>query len=120
MSFINLTNHPSINWDEKQIVAAETYGKIIDMQFPAIEAEADEESIQKLAIETVNKVLDMKPTAVLCQGEFTLVYAVVNLLKEHDIPVMAACSKRETIEEHTPDGTVKKALFKFVRFREYK
>ena len=48
---INLTNHPSHLWDEKQMEASKAYGKILDMPFPAIDPYADEGYIALLADE---------------------------------------------------------------------
>jgi hypothetical protein len=121
MSIINFTNHPSDMWDDEQRDAALAYGEIIDVQFPDIEATLDEYKIERLAEEYVDKIVEMHPSAVICQGEFTFVYAVVNLLRVHGIHVFAACSKRQATQTLLPDGSTKKAaIFKFVRFREYK
>ena len=55
------------------------------------------------------------PDAVLCQGEFCLVYRVVSLLKEKNITVLAACSERCVIQ----NGDRKEVTFSFRRFRRY-
>lgn len=71
---------------------------------------------QKIAVE----VKGLKPDAVMCQGEFTLTYALVKAMKECGITVVAACSQRCTEETTDENGnTVKKAVFRFVQFREY-
>ena len=33
---INFTNHPSAQWSAEQTAAAQVYGKVIDLAFPAI------------------------------------------------------------------------------------
>ncbi len=114
--FINLTNHPSDKWDEKQIMAANQYGSIVDIPFPAIPAECDENYIKELGAELVKKILGNNPTAVLCQGEFTLAYYVISELRKKNIIVLAACSNRKVKE----DGNKKIVEFSFERFREYK
>jgi hypothetical protein len=120
MSIINLTNHPSAAWGEEQKTAAQRYGEIIDLHFPDIGATLDETDIQRLAYDYVRKVTELHPQAVICQGEFTFVYAVVTELRKKGIRVLSACSERKAVEKFMPDGSVQKtAVFKFVRFREY-
>ena len=56
----------------------------------------------------------------MCQGEMTLTYQLVKLFKEKELTVLAACSERKISETILPDGTYqKKAVFQFVKFREY-
>lgn len=118
--FINCSNHNSMNWSRSQISAAQKWGEIVDFPFPAVDAYADEEQVLNLAEETLAKLLEMKPDAVMCQGEFTLVYALVSKLKEQGITVLAACSQRKTVEEKKPDGSIEKtSIFEFVRYRYY-
>lgn len=113
--FVNFTNHPMKMWDEKQKHEAEQYGEIIDLRFPNVEAEGDEEYIEQLAGECVEKILEYQPCAVLCQGEFSLSYQVILRLKEKGIRVMAACSKRMVRELENK----KEVTFVFERFRFY-
>lgn len=42
--FINFTNHPSAQWSAEQKAAAQAYGEVIDLAFPAIDPAADEGS----------------------------------------------------------------------------
>lgn len=118
--FVNCSNHNSKNWSIEQLTAAQKWGEIVDYPFPSVDAYASEEQILNLAEEILSKLLEMKPDAVMCQGEFTLVYALVNKLKEQGIPVVAACSERKTVEEKLPDGSITKtSVFEFVKFRHY-
>ena len=116
-----LINHISTNWSEKQLAAArEAYGEITDFPFPPVAASAPAEQIHSLADEIVGKVITLQPTAVLCQGEFTLTYAIVSCLKERGITVVAACSERNVRENILSDGRTEKTVsFDFVQFREY-
>ena len=114
-NFINFTNHPRKLWEESQIIAAEEYGDIIDLPFPMVEPEVDEETISNLASKCVDSILKFSPAAVLCQGEFTLCFAVVQMLREKGIRTLAACSKR-SVREY---GNRKVSEFHFVQFREY-
>ena len=113
--FLNFTNHPSEKWDSSQIKEAVKYGKIVDMPFPAVEPVLDKEGIQKIAEEYVEKICEMHPAAVLCQGEFSLTYQIVRMLQEEGVLVFAACSKRRVVEQ---DGK-KIVEFVFEKFREY-
>lgn len=113
--FINFTNHPSQCWEETQLQQAQVYGEVVDVPFPAVDPEGDEEYIATLAEVSVAQILAHQPKAVLCQGEFCLVYRVVEALKAMNIRVLAACSRR-CVKEY---GNRKEAEFYFVRFREY-
>lgn len=114
-TFVNFTNHPSDKWEAMQRQCASEYGEIVDMPFPEVEAEADETVINDMADLYVRRILDLQPGAVLCQGEFTLVFQVASMLKAQGITVLAACSKRE-VKEY---GNKKEVTFQFVRFRRY-
>lgn len=116
MNFINFTNHPVDTWDERQIASAEAYGKIVEFPFPMVKAGSDELEIMALAESAVEKIMDMEPAAVLCQGEFTLAYAVIVRLKQKGVKVLAACSER--MVEINEEGK-KVVSFHFERFREY-
>ena len=86
-----------------------------------MDAAADEAYVNNLAEKMIEEIISLNPAAVMMQGEFTLVYRVVTELLERDILTVAACSERKTDEWTQEDGTVvKKAVFQFVRFREYK
>lgn len=115
-NFINFTNHPSDKWDDKQTEAAEIYGKIIDVPFPAVNPKASEEDIKQLAKQCIEQIIKLQPSCVLCQGEFTLSFYVVNKLKLKGIKVVSACSERNVVEQ----GEKKIAVFRFVQFREYR
>lgn len=114
--FINFSNHATAKWPKEQIAEANKYGEIIDIPFPDVPPLYNSSDIAKLAQKCVNTILQKNPSAVMCQGEFTLCYAVVNLLKSKEITTLAACSERKVIEE--PDGK-KITYFKFEQFREY-
>ena len=117
---INFTNHPSKLWDAAQKEAASKYGEIVDVPFPQVDENANSEEVIQLAQKYVDKIIEMNPAMVVCQGEFCLTYYVINQLKKNNIKVMAACSKRETHEIQKDDGSVVKiAIFRFVQLREY-
>ena len=118
--FINFTNHPSAQWSAEQKAAAQAYGEVIDLAFPAIDPAADEAALDSLASAYAARILHMKPDAVLCQGEFTFVYRDACSFQPQDNPVFAACSFRKSQETTSPDGsTLKQSVFVFTRFRRY-
>jgi hypothetical protein len=53
---INLTNHPSARWSEKQKAAADEFGEIVDVPFPQVEASADEQIVNSLGKEYLEKI----------------------------------------------------------------
>ena len=120
--FINFSNHPSARWDQAQLDAAREYGEIVDIPFPEVSPFAGEHDITVLAEESVSNVLKYadKGDAVMAQGEFTLTYSVINILKRKGIKVLSACSTR-SVEESTDENgnTIRKSVFSFARFREY-
>ena len=119
-NFINYTNHPSANWSEAQRQAAQLYGDIIDMDFPEIEPHWDEEQVASLACQQAEEIIIQKPVAVLVQGEFTFSYALISLLQQAGIRVLAACSQRCTESViNEKQETIRRSVFKFVRFRQY-
>ena len=113
--FINFSNHPSNRWEEKQKKASEQYGRIEDIPFPMVSAQASKEEVSILARDYYNKIMEYHPAAVMCQGEFTLCFQLVELFKQAGIPVLAACSRRQVVEM---DGK-KIVEFKFSQYREY-
>ncbi len=115
MHFVNFSNHPSEKWCDEQRKAAEEYGEIIDISFPEVSPEADEAEIGILARGFVEQIIRKSPTAVMVQGEFTLAFAVVEMLRAKGVKCLAACSKR-LVQEHGDERTVR---FEFVRYREY-
>ena len=118
--FINFTNHSSDMWEKNQINSAEEYGEIIDIEYPHVDPECSSEDIKDLAKCYVDKIISYKPKAVLVQGEMTLCYNVVKLLKEHNVLTLCACSKRQSVETIDESGrTIKHSVFQFLGFREY-
>ena len=118
--FVNHTNHPSAGWNAEQISAAKFYGEIQDLPFPAINPRADRADVIELAKENLEKILELKPGAVLCQGEFNYTFALVERLKALGITALAATSERVVSVEILPDDSSRQiSTFRFVRFREY-
>lgn len=120
--FINFSNHPSVSWGKKQNDAASKYGQISELAFPMVNPYADEDEIKELAKKWANDILKALPekeeNAVMCQGEFSLCFAVTELLKSKGVRVVCACSERQTIDTVVDGKNVKRAVFDFCRFRE--
>lgn len=118
--FINHTNHPSSRWEEGQRRAAERDGMIVDVPFPVIPADGEEEEVRRLAEENAHAILAYRPSAVLVQGEFSYTFALVSILKEAGIPTLSACSERHVTERTDENGKiVRESRFAFCRFRSY-
>lgn len=118
-TFVNYTNHRSSNWCNKQRQEAEKYGKICDIDFPDIPPYASAVNIKSFAEKEFKKILSYNPACVLCQGESTLSYYLINKLKKSGIKVVAACTERNVQEEIQNEEIIKTSKFLFRQFREY-
>ncbi len=113
---LNLSNHPSANWSEKQInVGITQYGQIIDLAFPQIDPESSDEDIEILVAKYLHKTLNLQPKAVHIMGELVFTHKLVNSLKAVGIVCVASTTNRNTIEKNG----IKTSIFEFVKFREY-
>jgi predicted methyltransferase len=117
---INLTNHPWEYWEEKQKqLALHQFGSVMDMEFPAIDPEASEAMIVKIAEEYLQKIQALRNSyasvVVHIMGEMTFCFTLINMLKKHDIPCVASTTRRIV----RMDNQTKVAEFRFVRFRYY-
>ena len=122
---INFSNHPFEKWSDEQQKKALEYGNVVDLPFPVVPADADENDIEMLALGSIERIEDMLggdlSGSVMVQGEFTLTYAVVSRLLKKGIRVISACSDRYVTEVVSVDGDpVKQVKFCFERFREYR
>lgn len=121
---LNLSNHPSTKWGEKQKnTAIEQYGSIQDMSFPHVQPTATSDDIKKLAANYVKQIRQLakakenQPFAVHIMGEMTLIFRIIKLLKRSKITCVASTTFRDTIDN--PDGS-KTFKFEFIQFREYR
>jgi len=113
--FINLSNHPSSTWSDKQKIAAQAYGLIHDMPFPNIDPHATSDQILQKAEKYLLEIRKLDPKAVHIMGELTFTFAMVKLLQQVGYLCLAATSDRnvEVIDD-------KKVIsFNFVQFRPY-
>lgn len=122
--FLNISNHPSSEWDVDQRRAARALGQPIrDLPFPEVPPEADEAWIRCKADELAESVCRLAPAAALVQGEFTLSFALVERLEATGIACYAASSPR-LVEEGGEKGSetptrVTRRTFRFTRLRRY-
>ena len=118
--FINCSNHPSKPWCAEQKKAAEEYGRIVDIRFPEVDPGWTNAQVNAEAERICGEIDQYNTAAVMCQGEFTLTYAIISRLKEKGITVLAACSRRRTEEEIKADGSTQKdSIYSFEGFREF-
>ena len=120
--FVNLSNHPSQKWCQEQKMAVDKIvpdAQIVDYPFPSVESSLDEAQSIKLSEQLVTEIAALKPSAVMCQGEFGLTFSLVTMLKRMGIKTVYGCSERKTTERQTENGTEKAVTFSFVKFREY-
>jgi len=121
-TFINLTNHPSNKWGEKQITACKG-AVIVDIPFPNVASSMTSGNVKEMARDILIPLMveyNKEDTLFLVQGEMSLTYQLVSMLKTNDYKVVVACSERNTKEVVNEDGTTTKvATFNFVQFREY-
>jgi len=120
---INLSNHPSNLWSDKQMkIAKHQFGDVKDLPFPHIEPQSNEDTIIQLSQEYYMKIVHITSArqeniTVHIMGEFTFVFALVNLLLKNNIDCVASTTKRNVqLDAH---GN-KVSEFDFVQFRKYK
>ncbi|MBP3419956.1 MAG: CRISPR-associated protein [Marinifilaceae bacterium] len=117
---INLSNHPSLLWSERQLDAAKGYGDIIDVPFPVIDEKGDEKYISDLADEYLRRVLTLSvnnEVVVHLMGELSFTFALLNRLQANGIKCIASTSERIVLDECA--GHKGEVIFRFERFREY-
>ncbi|MFN4110764.1 MAG: hypothetical protein ACK4G1_00700 [Ignavibacteria bacterium] len=117
---INLSNHPSNQWSQKQLSATKRkFGSVVDLPFPYISPLATSKQVRKRAEVYFKKIISIlknstdKSNAVHLMGEFTFVFYLYEMLKKNNIQVVVSTTDR-IVEEK--DGK-KIAYFNFVKFR---
>jgi hypothetical protein len=121
---LNLSNHHSSQWGEKQKRTAQSkFGTVVDMDFPLINPDATTDEVIKLALTWFDKITavfdecanEPFPNAVHIQGEFVFVFHLVTLLKSSGISCVASTSFRDIKQVDNK----KIITFNFVQFRQY-
>ncbi len=117
--FINLSNHPSTNWSEKQLADARQYGDIVEYPFPDIPATEGEGYVASLSMEYAHEIIeryDPSEDVVHIMGEMCFSFALVRLLRKSGFVCVASTSERIVKEDRTGH---KEVFFNFIRFRQY-
>lgn len=115
---VNLSNHPSDKWDKGQLDAASEYGKIIDIPFPTVDPNGDEQYIRLLSDKMVEKITDLaekEDVTVHIMGEMTFTFLTVDSLLKAGISCIASTTSRIVRD----NGNYKESEFRFIRFRRY-
>ena len=132
--FLNISNHPSDKWGDKQRNSAlEMAEEIIDLPFPNINPEWDtvkyshisslDDLIKPFKKRDSEKSLKDFPlyhnnqnTVVMVMGEMCYTHYLVNLLQKEGYTVIGSTTERNTVQN--ADGT-KTVKFEFCKFRNY-
>jgi len=124
--FVNISNHPSVKWSPAQIAAAGE--PIIDVQFPAVSPELDENKLLDFVCNWADEVLYpilpprdfggdcklVRPVTAHLMGETGFCALLAEKLRNMGAVIVHSTTAREVVEH--PDGS-KTAQFRFVRFR---
>jgi len=120
---INLSNHESARWSEKQRqAAAQFFGEVQDFPFPTVDPAATLPNVMELAQSYLQSCLFMvapaalSSSAVHVMGEMTFVYQFVKLATASGLRCVASTTERIAVDK--PDGG-KISEFRFVAFRDY-
>ena len=120
--FINVSNHPTSKWGEEQLKAAQAYGDVVDIPFPAISPSASDLDLKDLANQYLDRILGMLSGAenernrVHIMGEMGFTFILVAKLMDRGIFSVHSTTERRVTEN--PDGS-KTVEFRFVQFRDY-
>lgn len=121
---LNISNHPWKKWSDSQKNAATSqFGEVEDLIFPDVDPQLETEDVKLIARDYLNFIRKkMEVTegernfSVLLAGEYTLVFQLLLLLKDNNIPAYVTTSKRDVT--YSTEG-VKSVNFEFVKFRSY-
>lgn len=117
---LNLSNHPSINWQKEQYeTAIKQYGSVEDMPFPQIAPDENTEGVYQLAKQYAETIINQSAIdniTVHLMGEMTFVIALVGLLQKKEVAVVCSTTERVVLEEKDGKKTMQ---FQFVQFRQY-
>ena len=118
---INLSNHPSSIWSEKQLLAAFPFGEILDIPFPCIPPDWETEQVEHCALDYFEKIRaiaqksDESPIIHIA-GEPVFCFILIQLLLKNRFSCITSTTERiVTVKEGT-----KVSEFKFNQFRRFK
>ncbi|HQK36968.1 MAG TPA: CRISPR-associated protein [Bacteroidales bacterium] len=119
---INLSNHPSALWPEKQMRAArQLFGSVTDLPFPQIDPNMPREQMENLVMEYAGRCFDMLkeagegPHAVHLMGEMVFTTALVSYLLKRNVRCLASTTRRIAQSQ----GNMQTSSFVFESFRDY-
>lgn len=119
---INLSNHPSSEWEKEQLdEATRLFGKLTDLPFPVIDPDWNKETVLEAAVQYAKSCLEIikqgndDANAIHIMGELTFCFQFVQLMKQHNIPCVASTTSR--ISEKTQLGKISRFVFR--KFRNY-
>ena len=94
-------------------------GEVVDIPFPAVPPQADEDEISQLGQECIEQIaLVAGGTPVVhVMGEMTLTHDIVQRL--HKLGIRCVASTTQRVATTNADGS-KTSAFRFVRFRDYR
>lgn len=114
---LNLSNHPSSAWSEKQLqTAIAEYGAVQDLPFPHISPHATEDEINELVNDYFNNIVLIHPAAIHLMGELTFSYRLIQRLQLNGYKVIASTTTRNISYSETGEKISK---FEFTQFRNY-
>lgn len=118
--FINVSNHPSSDWQTDQLDAAYKVGMVYDIPFPAIPPDWDTQKVALLVDVYKEKIKKLLPepdgvSVIHVMGESVFTFMLVSSLLHECYTVVASTTERVVSYE----GERKISTFKFVRFRSY-
>lgn len=120
-TFINFSRLHTNKWSQSmydraiEMAGGSGEAEIVNVAFPDVSPYMTEAELDEVAGECFEKISKYNPAYVMCQGEFTLCFRVVELLKKNGIKAVTPCNERVITE----DGNRQIPVFKFVQFREF-
>jgi len=116
---INLSNHPSSSWNEKQKKEALKYGNILDIPFPDISPDIGTEDVEKSAqsyFKLCKDTASPDKATIHIAGEPVFCFLLIQLLLKENYTCIVSTTERIVREENNE----KISVFEFNRFRKYK
>lgn len=117
---INISNHPSEKWSQRQLEASLSYGALVtDIPFPTIDASSANDEIIADADKYSNEIIkhyNPETDAIHIMGEMTFTYSLVKRLRKAGFRCVASTTER--VKQQLPDGSFI-SEFRFQSFRDY-
>lgn len=119
--FVNLSNHPSDHWGQKQRQAAGEFGEIVDMDFPSIDPAWSTTEVTECARKYYEQCIDIignrkRTSAIHLTGEPVFCFMLAQMLLRDGYVCLSSTTRRIA----SVRDKVKKSRFEFERFRSYK